>query len=285
MSRVVDVAFVKGHGTRNDFVILPDFDGKLDLTVERVRWLCDRRAGIGADGVLRVVRAVSEPEFADYADVAEFFMDYRNADGSVAEMCGNGARVFVRYLHASGALTSRTTVIATRGGLVPAEVRGDEAQEIAIGMGAVHGEGSGSLEVTVEHSGRTWDAQSVHIPNPHAVAFVDSLDLVGDLTIAPVVAPADVFPDGVNVEFVERVGSGHLRMRVHERGVGETLSCGTGACAVAWVAARADGDVETFQVDVPGGTVWVDIAPDGQLTLRGPAELVARGTLQWPRGL
>lgn len=285
MSRVVDVAFVKGHGTRNDFVILPDFDGRLDLTAERVRWLCDRRAGIGADGVLRVVRSASEPEFADFADVAEFFMDYRNADGSLAEMCGNGARVFVRYLHASGALTSRSTVIATRGGLVRAEVRGDEAQEIAIGMGAVHGEGSVPVAVTVQHSGRSWDAEPVHVPNPHAVAFLDSLDLIGDLTIAPVVTPATAFPDGVNVEFVERVGSGHLRMRVHERGVGESLSCGTGACAVAWAAARADGDAETFQVDVPGGTVWVDIAADGQLTLRGPADLVARGTLQWPRGL
>ena len=285
MSRVVDVAFVKGQGTRNDFVILPDFDGKLDLTAERVRWICDRRAGIGADGVLRVVRSASEPEFADFADVAEFFMDYRNADGSLAEMCGNGARVFVRYLHASGALTSRTTVIATRSGLVRAEVRGDEAQEIAIGMGAVRVEGSAPSPVTVQHSGRTWDAQPVHVPNPHAVAFVESLDLVGDLTVAPVVAPAEVFPQGVNVEFVERVGSGHLRMRVHERGVGETLSCGTGACAVAWAEALADGAVDAFRVDVPGGTVWVDIAADGQLTLRGPADLVARGTFQWPRGL
>lgn len=285
MSRVVDVAFAKGHGTRNDFVVLPDFNGNLELTDERVRWLCDRRAGIGADGVLRVVRSASEPEFADFADVAEFFMDYRNADGSLAEMCGNGARVFVRYLHATGALTSRTTVIATRGGLVRAEVRGDQAQEIALGMGAVHGEGLAPVSVTVQHSSRTWDAQPVHVPNPHAVVFVDSLDLVGDLAIAPVVAPAEAFPGGVNVEFVERIGSGHLRMRVHERGVGETLSCGTGACAVAWAAALADGAVDTFRVDVPGGTVWVDIEADGQLTLRGPAELVARGTFQWPRGL
>ena len=285
MSRVVDVAFVKGHGKGNDFVILPDFEGKLDLSAERVRWLCDRRAGIGADGVLRVVRTANEPEFVDFADVAEFFMDYRNADGTLAEMCGNGARVFVRYLHASGALTSRTTVIATRGGLVRAEVRGDEAQEIAIGMGAVHGEGSVPLPVTVQHSGHTWEAHPVHAPNPHAVAFVDSLELVGDLGTAPVVTPAEAFPEGVNVEFVERVAEGHVRMRVHERGVGETSSCGTGACAVAWAAALTDGAVDTFRVDVPGGTVWVDIAADGQLTLRGPADLVARGTLQWPRGL
>jgi diaminopimelate epimerase len=285
VSRVVDVPFVKGHGTRNDFVILPDFDGLLDLSPERVRWLCDRRAGIGADGVLRVVRSACEPEFAQYADVAEFFMDYRNADGSVAEMCGNGARVFVRYLHASGSLSSRSTVIATRGGLIEAEVLGAESEEIAIGMGSVHSESSPPLPVSVELDGRSWDAQPVHVPNPHAVAFVDSLELVGDLTVPPHVTPAEVFPNGVNVEFVERLGPGHIRMRVHERGVGETMSCGTGACAAAWASTLLEPATDVFQVDVPGGTVWVDIAPDGQLTLRGPAELVARGTLQWPRGL
>lgn len=277
--------FVKGHGTRNDFVILPDFDGVLDLTPERIRWLCDRRGGIGADGVLRVVRSAREPEFAQFADVAEFFMDYRNADGSVAEMCGNGARVFVRYLHATGSLSSRSTVIATRAGLIEAEVLGAESEEIAIGMGSVRSEGSLPLPICVQHAGREWDAQAVHVPNPHAVAFVESLDQVADLSLAPVVTPAEAFPQGVNVEFVEVVGPGHVRMRVYERGVGETMSCGTGACAVAWSAALADPTVDSFRVDVPGGTVWVDIAADGQLTLRGPAELVARGTLQWPRGL
>jgi diaminopimelate epimerase len=281
----VDVPFVKGHGTRNDFVILPDFDGLLDLTPERVRWLCDRRAGIGADGVLRVVRSVCEPEFAQYADVAEFFMDYRNADGSVAEMCGNGARVFVRYLHASGSLSSRSTVIATRGGLVEAEVLGVESEEIAIGMGAVHSEASPPMPVSVELHQVAWDAQPVHVPNPHAVAFVDSLEQIGELNVPPTVTPAEMFPSGVNVEFVERLGPGHIRMRVHERGVGETMSCGTGACAAAWATALMEPATDAFQVDVPGGTVWVDIAADGQLTLRGPAELVARGTLQWPRGL
>lgn len=285
MSRVVDVPFVKGHGTRNDFVVLPDLDNRLDLTAERVQWLCDRRAGIGADGVLRVVLTVREPEFAQFADVAEFFMDYRNADGSLAEMCGNGARVFVRYLHATGALSSRSTVIATRGGLVQAEVLGSEAEEIAIGMGAVHADTSPPVPVAVAHDGRSWDAHPVHIPNPHAVAFVPTLEEIGDLSIAPVVTPAAAFPSGVNVEFVERLAPGHVRMRVHERGVGETMSCGTGACAVAWASALMEPDIDTYRIDVPGGTVWVDIGADGHLTLRGPAELVARGTLHWPRGL
>jgi diaminopimelate epimerase len=286
MTRLADIPFVKGHATENDFVVLPDLEGKVGLSAEQVRWICDRRHGIGADGVLRVVRCANDPEFASFADVAEFFMDYRNADGSIAEMCGNGARVFVRYLHASGSLTGRTTVVATRGGLVEAHVRGHEAEEIAISMGVATMQ-DGAPEVSVALGERRWDAVAVSVPNPHAVVFVESLDAdVESLAQAPVVAPAEVFPEGVNVEFAERVAPGHVRMRVHERGVGETRSCGTGACAVAWVAASEAGDqTGSFQVDVPGGTVWVDIEPDGPLVLRGPAELVARGTVQWPRGV
>lgn len=286
MTRLADVAFVKGHGTHNDFIVLPDFDARLELTPERIRWVCDRRAGLGADGVLRVVRCAAEPEFADYADVAEFFMDYRNADGSIAEMCGNGARVFVRYLHATGQLTSSSTVIATRSGLVEAQVRGMESEEIAIGMGSAHVD-TQPVPILVRLGSDSWDATSVSIPNPHAVVFVDSLDSMGALDPPPAVIPEQAFPEGVNVEFVERLGPGHVRMRVHERGVGETKSCGTGACAAAWATSileTADG-IDSYRIDVPGGTVWVDIDTESRLTLRGPAELVAKGTLQWPRGL
>ncbi|SRR6056297_149801 len=298
MARVLDVPFVKGHGTENDFVLLPDLEGTLELTAERVRWLCDRRRGIGADGVLRVVRCARDLEFSGYADVAEFFMDHRNADGSLAEMCGNGARVFVRYLHATGALSSRTTVIATRAGLIEAEVRGAEAQEIVIGMGTIQ-DSPQPLPITVTVAGAErgtqggtssgWDAIAAYAPNPHAVVFVDDLDAVGalgGLDDAPIVSPPEAFPEGVNIEFVERLGPEHIRMRVYERGVGETRSCGTGACAAAWVAATmAPASGDTYRVDVPGGSVYVDFEADGRIQLRGPAELIARGTFQWPRGL
>lgn len=287
MTRVVDIPFVKGHGTENDFIVLPDPEGSLELTPERVRWLCHRRHGIGADGVLRVVKCANDAEFAGYGDVAEYFMDYRNGDGSLAEMCGNGARVFVRYLHATGALTSRTTVIATRAGLVSAEVRGPEAEEIVIGMGAALDAAHPlPISVCVDGDDRVFDAVPVHVPNPHAVVFMDDLETLGSLAIAPQVRPVEAFPEGVNVEFVQRLGPEHIRMRVHERGVGETRSCGTGACAAAWVSATSFGDIgDTIRVDVPGGTVFVDIEAEGRMNLRGPAELVARGTMQWPRGL
>ncbi len=283
MARLNEVPFVKGHGTGNDFVVIPDVDGRLDLSAAQVRWLCDRHAGLGADGVLRVVRTEHVPEFADFAAVAEFFMDYRNADGTLAEMCGNGARVFVRYLDATGLVTDNDVVIATRGGLRSTSINSDRS--ITIDMGRATPPRSRALpHVTVDE--RTWPAVGVLVPNPHAVVFLDDLALAGDLTRAPGVAPDDVFPDGVNVEFVVDRGANHVAMRVHERGVGETMSCGTGACAVAWAARRRTGDdspgESTWQVDVPGGTVHVTETMDGSLLLRGPADLVARGTVLLP---
>jgi diaminopimelate epimerase len=283
MARLNEVPFIKGHGTGNDFVIIPDIDGHLDLTPEQVRWLCDRHMGIGGNGVLRVVRTEHVPGFEEFAPVAEFFMDYRNADGSLAEMCGNGARVFVRYLDATGLVTDNDVTISTRGGLRSVTINRDRT--ITIDMGRATTPRAKALP-HVSVGGRSWPATGVLVPNPHAVVFVDELADAGDLADAPEVAPTDVFPDGVNVEFVVDRGEKHVAMRVHERGVGETLSCGTGACAVAWAARRRDGDVgpgeSTWQVDVPGGTVHVTETAEGALLLTGPADLVARGTVLLP---
>lgn len=283
MARLNEVPFIKGHGTGNDFVIIPDIDGHLDLTAEQVRWLCDRHVGIGGNGVLRVVRTEHVPDFEDFAPVAEFFMDYRNADGTLAEMCGNGARVFVRYLDATGLVTDNDVVIATRGGLRSVTINRDRTITIDMGM-ATTPRVRALPHVSV--GGRSWPATGVLVPNPHAVVFVAELEEAGDLAVAPDVAPGDVFPDGVNVEFVVDRGPNHVAMRVHERGVGETLSCGTGACAVAWAARRRAGADETgestWQVDVPGGTVHVTETSSGSLLLTGPADLVARGTVLLP---
>jgi diaminopimelate epimerase len=283
MARLNELPFVKGHGTGNDFVVIPDVDGRLDLTPEQVRWLCDRHLGIGANGVLRVVRTEHLPEFAEFAPVAEFFMDYRNADGTLAEMCGNGARVFVRYLDATGLVTDNDVVIATRGGLRSTTINSDRSITIDMGK-ATPPKAKGSPQVTV--GDRSWEATGVLVPNPHAVVFVEDLDDAGELRMAPHVAPSDVFPDGVNVEFVVERGPAHVAMRVHERGVGETLSCGTGACAVAWAARRRAGGAvsgeASWRVDVPGGTVHVTETAAGRLLLTGPADLVARGTLLLP---
>jgi len=236
--------------------------------------ICNRRTGIGADGVLRVVPTRLCAEVVDQADDAEWFMDYRNGDGSVAEMCGNGIRVFARYLIREGLATAGTMAIATRGGVymltVPTE--GD----ITVSMGMATMPMLRAMPVVSVPEGGSWNAVAVLVPNPHAVTFVDSLNDAGALSVMPEVAPSAMFPDGANVEFVEVIAPDRVRMRVFERGVGETMSCGTGAVAVAWAARRQGVDApNTVRVDVPGGTLVVTENSDGSLELTGPAEIVA----------
>jgi diaminopimelate epimerase len=287
---VPGIAFVKGHGTGNDFVVLVDPDAQLDVGDRRTKALCDRRTGIGGDGVLRAVRAEHAPHGVDVTG-ADWFMDYRNADGSVAEMCGNGIRVFVRVLDEHGLLDAAAgdgVLIATRGGVRRVLALADGTFEADMGAATTPRLRAAPV---VEVDGRRWEATGVLVPNPHAVVFVEDLSDAGELCGPPTVVPPAVFPDGVNVEFVVPYAPDHVAMRVHERGVGETLSCGTGACAVAWAWRRRDGRPESMptsiRVDVPGGMLQVTEHDDGQLALRGPAVVVARGELDpawWDAG-
>src|SRR5882757_4330723 len=231
---------VKGHGTENDFVIVPDLDGALELTPELTRALCDRHSGIGADGVLRVVRSENARESAEMSAEAEYFMDYRNADGSVASMCGNGVRVFVRYLQAVGVVDDYAAV-ATRGGVKRTWLT-DEG-DVIVDMGKPLALADRPV-ATAAPSIDAVPGVAVEMPNPHVVVAV-------------------------------RVGPRHLAMRVHERGVGETRSCGTGICAAVVAAEGSGPDGSTWQVDVPGGTCRVTWRTDDDVYLAGPAVLVA----------
>lgn len=277
--------FLKGHGTENDFVLLPDPDGTVhgELSAARVRALCDRRAGIGGDGVLRVIRtsAVGEAGAGQTVSAggAEWFMDYRNSDGSVSEMCGNGVRVLGRHLAQQRLVDPSVPVpVATRAGVKVLTFAGGAADgEITVDMGIpkVLDETSVSVE------DRSWPALHVDMGNPHAVAFVDDLADAGRLFDAPTHDPA-VYPAGVNVEFVVRRGPGHVAMRVHERGSGETRSCGTGACAVMVATALADGAARdtTYRVDLPGGTLRITWTADDRVLMTGPAVVVAEGSTE-----
>ncbi|MER7545873.1 diaminopimelate epimerase [Spirillospora sp. NPDC127506] len=267
--------FLKGHGTENDFVILPDPDGVLDLTPETVARLCDRRAGIGADGVLRAVRTKAmehgpaEGGAAEHAGDAEWFMDYRNADGGIAEMCGNGIRVFARYLVDAGLAAPGEWDVATRAGL--RRVALGASGDVTVDMGAPELLGYGEASL----AGTTFQGRRVSVGNPHLACRVDEPVAALDLSRAPGFDPA-AFPDGVNVEFFRTVGERHLEMRVYERGSGETRSCGTGTVAVAAAAALGAPGASEWTVDVPGGRVTVTL--DGETAfLRGPAVLVAEG--------
>ena len=276
MASLGSVKVVKGHGTENDFVVVPDLDAGLDLTPALVRALCDRHGGIGADGVLRVVRTelIDEPGVREMAAEAPYFMDYRNADGSVAEMCGNGVRVFVRYLQATG-VVDRIAAVATRGGVKRTWFT--DVGDVIVDMGKPRTLADRPV-VTAAYTTGLPAMAVVEVPNPHVVVALpdrDALDAL-DLCRAPLVEPS--CPDGQNVEFVVRAGPRHLVMRVHERGVGETRSCGTGICAVVVAATLSDGDSTgdgtCWRVDVPGGTCEVTWTLDGSIRMSGPAVLV-----------
>jgi diaminopimelate epimerase len=310
--------FAKGHGTENDFVILPDPDGELDLTPEFVRRLCDRRAGIGGDGVLRVVEvevlaaelteggpggfrisgedagglgAAAAAALATPAAIAaagapvgdtagegeeslgaQWFMDYWNADGSIAEMCGNGARVFARYLLDHGLAKGPEFAIETRGGT--RQVRVEPSGEITVDMGAPAVLGAGWASV----GGMTCEGLRISVGNPHLACVVESRLEDFDLS-APPSLDRELFPDGANLELVRLTGERSAQMLVYERGSGVTRSCGTGAVAAAVAAAEATGDQQgRWRVRVPGGDLTVTLAP-GTSLLTGPAVLVAEGEL------
>jgi diaminopimelate epimerase len=264
----VAIEFLKGHGTQNDFVLLPDPSGLLELTPGRVAALCDRQRGLGADGVLRVVRAGAP----GLSSAGEWFMDYRNADGSVAEMCGNGMRVFARYLVEAGLAQGPEFLIGSRAGDKAVVVHPDGSVTVHMGPATI----TGSSVAIVD--GQDFSGVAVDVGNPHLVSFVDD-DVAGlDLGSAPRY-DGDFFPDGVNLEFVNPLGEGALRMRVYERGVGETRSCGTGTVAAVAAALHLAGtDTGESTVDIPGGRVTVTMKR-GESTLTGPAEFVARGEL------
>jgi len=281
--------FAKGHGTENDFVILPDPHGERDLTPAAAARLCDRRAGIGADGVLRVVRTAALPgppqtgpaetaapqTAAPPTGAAEWFMDYRNADGSIAEMCGNGVRVFARYLLEHGLAAGPSFVVATRSGM--RQVRAEPDGQITVEMGPVTVLGPGQAVI----GGLIRDGLRVSVGNPHLACLVDDALDKFDLAAPPGLDPAD-FPDGGNVELVRRTGPDAISMRVHERGSGETRSCGTGAVAAAAAAAAASSATKTaprqWHVTVPGGELLVTLEA-GTSWLTGPAVIVAEGEL------
>lgn len=284
--------FTKGHGTGNDFVLVLDAEGELKLSQKQIAKICDRHFGIGADGFIRVVRTKHSAEVRDLLvdePEAEWFMDYYNADGSTAEMCGNGSRVFARYLTEKQLVNledGQTLSIATRAGVKDLQ---RNMAGFAVDMGRWKLQEDEVL-VRASHLEVARPGLSISIGNPHVVVALADSDELAELNLhqAPQLQPQ---PDaGANVEFVVpdepmiRNGVGYISMRVFERGVGETLSCGTGICAAAlatrhWAGAGAPN---TWQVSVAGGTLGVRIfaTEDGEhVGLSGAAVLTFEGEI------
>jgi diaminopimelate epimerase len=262
------VEFVKAHGTGNDFVVVEDLTDRYQITPELVRAVCDRHFGVGADGLIRIAPGTEAP----------FFMDYRNADGSLAEMCGNGVRVVGKYLGDRG-LVGATCDLETRAGVrhleLHAEDRGD-IDRVTVDMGPPTLDDERTLEV----DGEEVVATCLSMGNPHAVVFVEDVDKAPVTSLGPALETHPAFsPDKTNVEFAQLVDRTTVRQRTWERGVGETLACGTGACAVA-VAAQVRGLAgRPLVVELRGGRLELDWTPGGTVRMTGPAREVAHGTL------
>jgi len=288
----IDLHFTKGHGTGNDFVLIADPDGEIDLSPEQIQGICDRRFGVGADGIIRAVRssklAAGAAALAE-DDQAEWFMDYWNADGTVSEMCGNGIRVFTKFLLEQGLVElgpGETLPVGTRSGVRDLQ-RNNTGYQVDLGRWRLE---PGETLVRAKNLAVARPGLGINVGNPHVVvALADADELESaDLTFIPQLDPPAA--EGANVEFVLPHdplvvdGVGRIRMRVHERGSGETLSCGTGAVAAALATRHwaGTGAPNQWRVEVPGGVLGVRMFPteDGEhVSLSGPADLVFDGVL------
>ncbi|TMK82620.1 MAG: diaminopimelate epimerase [Actinobacteria bacterium] len=272
--------FVKAHGAGNDFVLLEDLDDALRPNPAFVAAVCDRHFGVGADGLIRIVRA---PD-------ADFFMDYYNADGEVAEMCGNGIRCLAKYVADRGLWAGDELRVDTRDGVKRITVEHDGSGSVVrarVDMGApilergqIPMTGTGDpLHEQLVVAATPLEAACVSMGNPHAVVFVEDLAAVPFETLGPALETNETFPAKTNAEFAQVLNDHEVRMRVWERGVGETMACGTGACAVAVVANLRGYTGRTVAIHVPGGTLYIEWTADGHVYMSGPAEESFEGTL------
>lgn len=271
--------FAKYHGIGNDFVMFSDPEDRLTLTADLVRKLCDRRFGIGGDGVIRV---------APGPDGADFFMDYVNSDGSVGEMCGNGIRCLAVFARERGLTQANELKIQTRAGLKVVSIIEDGRVKVDMGPPLftpadipVDGPGSDALHTKLELEDEVVEAACVSMGNPHAVLFVDDPRTAPVTTLGPVVEKHKAFPHGANVEFITVESPERIRMRVWERGSGETLACGTGACAGAVIGRLLGGTSERVTVALPGGELEIEWAgaldKEEPVFMTGPVALAFEG--------
>lgn len=280
----MDLNFTKMHGAGNDFIVIEDLDGNWEFDELAVQVFCDRHFGIGADGMI-IVRPATDPD-------ADYFMLYMNADGSVAEMCGNGVRCFARYLVDNGLVDSDSIAVQTLGGIKNIEIVRDEygdfeAARVDMGVPVLLGAnipttlaGDPVIDATVSTELGDVKVTCVSMGNPHAIIWVDDADAAPVLTMGPLVETAAVFPKKTNVEFAEVIDEDNIRLRVWERGVGETLACGTGACATLVAAALTGRTGRSATIELPGGELEIEWAANDHVLMTGPAEVTFEGVVR-----
>ena len=266
--------FKKMHGLGNDFIVA-DFESVKNENINTLaEFLCDRRFGIGGDGL--ILRCDSE--------VADFKMRIINSDGTEPEMCGNGIRVFARYIWEAGITKSKSFTVETLAGIIVPEIIATEPFMVKVNMGKPELEhakipvdlcGNGESCISLEDA--SFDFTPVSMGNPHCVIMVDKLDDVDFYKYGPLIEKHEYFPKKVNVEFVELLDEGHVKLKVWERGCGETLACGTGACSVAVAASLQGISGDRTVVSLPGGDLVIEWVQGGSVFMTGPAEMVFNG--------
>ena len=284
----MELTFTKMNGLGNDFVMIEDLDGTLDFAPEAVQWFCDRHFGIGGDGLILVRRATT-PE-------ADYYMHYHNADGSLAEMCGNGARCFAKYIvdHGLVPADADSLVIETLGGLKPVTFTRDEdglLDSATVDMGEpilapedipTTFSGTQVYDCPIDTPLGEVRITAVSMGNPHAIIWVDDIDEAPVHTLGPLVETHEAFPRHTNVEFAEFVDAEHIRLRVWERGVGETLACGTGACATLVAAVLSCRTGRQATIELPGGDLLIRWHENDRVYMTGSAATSFVGTVTLP---
>lgn len=282
----MDLRFTKMHGCGNDFVVVSDLDDAWDFEEDAVQLLCDRHFGIGADGLI-LVRRPTDP-------AADFFMLYHNADGSLAEMCGNGVRVFARYLVEAGLVTGDSVAVQTLGGIKNVGIVRDDCGGFLLARVDMGSPVLAAADIPTTLPGDPVTDARVHtglgdvsvtcvsMGNPHAITWVDDVDEAPVTTLGPLVETAPEFPRKTNVEFAQVVAPDRIRLRVWERGVGETLACGTGACATLVAAALTGRTGRLATIELPGGDLDIEWTESGTVLMTGPADTVFTGVWSIP---
>ena len=282
----MELAFTKMHGLGNDFILIEDLDASLEFSPEAVQWFCNRHFGVGADGLILIRRATS--------DEADFYMHYVNSDGTLAEMCGNGVRCIAKYVvdHELVEHQDDKIVIETLGGLKPITISRDECGEVylaTVNMGApklaaedipTTLSGDPIVDVALETDVGTFNVTCVSMGNPHCVIWVEDVETAPVSVVGPMIEEHPAFPKRTNVEFAQLADDGSIRLRVWERGCGETLACGTGACATLVAGALSGRTGRSATIDLPGGALAVEWDEDsGDVLMTGTAVEVFTGTL------
>lgn len=274
--------FSKYQAIGNDFIVIDDLKKRLRLSAEQVAKLCDRHFGIGADGLILV-----RP-----SEKASFAMAYYNADGSMAEMCGNGIRCLGKYVYDHSLTPKSDLLIETGAGVREISLirEGEVVVEVRVDMGSPRfrrhdipmlGDPDGEvINQALDIKETTLQVTCLSLGNPHCVIFVENTDNVGVGRVGPIIERLSIFPERTNVEFVQLVGPRELKVRVWERGVGETLACGTGACASVVASVRNNFSGRKVTMHLRGGDLKVEWSENNHVYLNGPCEEVFRGVVE-----